>query len=301
MEKLGEALARVTPIRPSTDSSGSTEAVCQKCGSKPPFKFLNPAWSGKTYWDRMLDCDCDTAAAWRDTERIRRDLEDAERRRLADERRTRCSECGGDGHTGEWGNDGTYHRWHCDCEYGWRWNIEQFNRAGSMPKRFQLARLSDFPPEIQGHYNEDLFFDQGTGLFIHGGVGSGKTHFAAAVVYAYLRIENYDQVLFATMPDLLDRIRATYNGGERDDILERALTVPVLVLDDLGTEKVTDWVLEKIYQIVNHRYNDMALTICTSNYAPSMLAKRIGERAVSRLLEMCRVVKLEGADRRVKS
>jgi DNA replication protein DnaC len=154
-------------------------------------------------------------------------------------------------------------------------------------------------PAIKAELDKVAFGD-GEGVMIHGGVGTGKTFLAVAVLFDLLKSYDYREVMFATMPDLLDRIRASYNAPTRDDVLERALEVQVLVLDDLGTEKVTDWVREKVYQIINRRYNEQLCTICTTNLAPSQLAKHIGERTVSRLMEMCRVVKLDGADRRVQ-
>lgn len=286
----------MTLIRSSIDSSSSTER-CPKCGSREPFRYVNPEWNGFSYSDRMLACDCAEAVANREAQARRAEHERAERQRIAEERRARCPECGGDGFV-DVRQDGEVRYRPCICEYGIAQNVRWADDAEIVPKRFRGARLDQVPASVRERLAGPL--QDGEGFMIHGSVGTGKTYIAAALVYDLLRTVPHNRIMFATMPDVLDRIRATYNGGERDDVLQRALSVPVLVLDDLGTEKVTDWVREKVYQIINRRYNEQLTTICTTNLAPSGLARHIGERTVSRLMEMCRVVKLDGTDRRVQ-
>jgi DNA replication protein DnaC len=72
-----------------------------------------------------------------------------------------------------------------------------------------------------------------------------------------------------------------------------------LILDDLGTEKVSDWVLQSMYQIINARYVQMRQTVITSNHSLEELRSRIGDRIPSRIAEMCEVFELRGKDRRV--
>ncbi len=73
----------------------------------------------------------------------------------------------------------------------------------------------------------------------------------------------------------------------------------LLILDDLGAEKPTEWVRERMYEIVNQRYEWMRPIIVTSNLSPAQLAKQVGQRVASRLMEMCEVVELDGRDRRL--
>ena len=114
--------------------------------------------------------------------------------------------------------------------------------------------------------------------------------------------------LFYDTRDLLRIIRSTYDPSIRTtelEILRPVMTADLLVLDDLGAEKTSEWVEETMNLIVNTRYNERRLTIFTSNYAdipddtdPNSLLFRIGHRMRSRLHEMCEFVVMDGADYR---
>jgi DNA replication protein DnaC len=139
----------------------------------------------------------------------------------------------------------------------------------------------------------------GTGLFIYGPVGTGKTHLAAAVVNALLQLGHV--ALFAYSPDLLADFRAGIKDGSTEEKIQTAMKAPVLVLDDLGAERATDYAQEVLPRIINRRYEDLLPTICTTNLASSQLADQITARSVSRLTECCMWVELIGADfRRAK-
>ena len=140
----------------------------------------------------------------------------------------------------------------------------------------------------------------GAGAYLWGGVGTGKTHAAVALLRELIEVGHWAQ--FVSVPDLLDQIRATFNrsGESEEDICERPRNGDLVLLDDLGAEKPSEWVREKLYQIINARYNARRCTLVTSNKSPEQLAKQIGDRAVSRLMEMCEAIKLEGPDRRLK-
>jgi DNA replication protein DnaC len=299
MERLGDRLKLVPmpTMQPTSDSSSLTEA-CPKCKGKPPFQYVNPEWNGKNYWDRLRNCDCADAVAYHEERAKAKERAEQERQQIEAERKEKCAACGGDGYRSVFRND-EFVSVACSCQYGHSWNVYRAMERKLVPARFAGADMDLIDPAIKAELDKVAFGD-GEGVMIHGGVGTGKTFLAVAVLFDLLKSYDYREVMFATMPDLLDRIRASYNAPTRDDVLERALEVQVLVLDDLGTEKVTDWVREKVYQIINRRYNEQLCTICTTNLAPSQLAKHIGERTVSRLMEMCRVVKLDGADRRVQ-
>ena len=85
-----------------------------------------------------------------------------------------------------------------------------------------------------------------------------------------------------------------------DEIIEQAKKVELLVLDDLGAEKPSEWVVEKLFQVVNYRYNEMLPTIFTSNLSPEELENRIGERTVARIIEMAKVIRMVGKNLRNK-
>ncbi len=111
------------------------------------------------------------------------------------------------------------------------------------------------------------FARQGSGwLVLMGGYGTGKTHLAAAI--ANDRVGRGDSVLFVVVPDLLDYLRATFAPMSRityDDRFESVRNAPFLILDDLGAQSATAWAQEKLFQLLNHRYNEQLATVITTN------------------------------------
>src|SRR5947208_3715586 len=201
----------------------------------------------------------------------------------------------------------------CDC---WRENIGRERLAGAnIPKRYQHCTLGNFTS-----YNEsleravaqarrvaDAFPDATQGLFLEGQPGVGKTHLAVAVLKQAIQTTGARGLFYDTR-DLLRLIRSTYDPSTRTtelDILRPVMTAELLVLDDLGAEKTSEWVDETMNLIVNTRYNERRLTIFTSNYPdipddtePNSLLFRIGFRMRSRLHEMCEFVVMDAADYR---
>ena len=136
------------------------------------------------------------------------------------------------------------------------------------------------------------------GLF--GTFGTGKTHLAAAVANTVLALPM--PVYFGVVPDLLDYLRAAFapNSESRyDDRFDMLKNVPLLVLDDIGTEKSSDWAKEKLYQIINHRYNLRMPTIFTSNQDLDRLDGRIASRLKD--VSLSRLYYIEGDDYRMRS
>lgn len=160
------------------------------------------------------------------------------------------------------------------------------------------------------------------GLLVVGAPGTGKTHLAVAALRRL--ISRGHEGVFFDYQNLLERIRAGYNetlGTSSREAYRNALEAEILLLDDLGAHRVTDWVEDTVTSIVNFRYNNRKPLIATTNLVdPDMggnlfeknvamgghsyrttLEERIGERARSRLFEMCRVVRMPNvADYRVK-
>ena len=147
----------------------------------------------------------------------------------------------------------------------------------------------------------------GRGLLLEGQPGVGKTHLAVAVLKQVIQTCGARGLFYDTR-DLLRVIRSTYDPSIRTtelEILRPVMTAELLVLDDLGAEKTSEWVEETMNLIVNTRYNERRLTIFTSNYQdipddtePNSLLFRIGHRMRSRLHEMCEFVQMDGADYR---
>lgn len=116
-------------------------------------------------------------------------------------------------------------------------------------------------------------------LVLIGGYGCGKTHLAAAI--ANERIARHQPALFVNVPDLLDHLRATYKPTSPvtyDERFELVRTAPLLIMDDLGTENTTPWAGEKLYQILNYRYNAQLPTVITTNHRLEELDPRLRSR-----------------------
>lgn len=146
------------------------------------------------------------------------------------------------------------------------------------------------------------------GLLLTGPVGTGKTHLSVSVLRGLL--EKGVPCLFYEFGALLKEIQNSYNPVSQAselDVLAPVYETEVLVLDELGASKPTDWVRDTMMQIIGKRYNERRLTIFTTNYGDARrqpeeetLEDRVGVRLRSRLYEMCRTVTVEGEDYRRK-
>ena len=117
-------------------------------------------------------------------------------------------------------------------------------------------------------------------LVLYGTKGTGKSHLAAAVAN-HLESppeEERPLVMFITAPDLLDLLRSGYSVGDYDELLWLTRTVDVLILDDLGVERVNEWVDEKLFQILNYRYQAELPTMVVTNCRLEDLEPRIYDR-----------------------
>jgi len=193
-------------------------------------------------------------------------------------------------------------------------------RAAHIPPRYQHCTLQDYKAadsetskwiakaEAQRILDDYLAID-GRGLVFTGAVGVGKTHLAVAILREL--IERYRaHGLFYQFGALLRQIQDSYNPVSQTSelkVLQPVFDAEVLVLDELGASKPTDWVRDTMMQIINARYNDKRLTIFTTNYLDArknekdigeILEDRIGTALRSRLYEMCKTVVIEGEDYR---
>lgn len=190
--------------------------------------------------------------------------------------------------------------------------------SARIPRRYDHCTILNYKP-VNGNnshsqswalgFARQLMFDYPAverGLLFMGPVGVGKTHLSVAILRGLL--EKGINCLFYESGSLLKAIQNSYNPISKTSelrVLAPVLEAEVLVLDELGASKPTDWVKETMHHIINTRYNDKKLTIFTTNYmdtrrtsADETLEDRIGVRLRSRLYEMCKTIFIDGDDYR---
>ncbi len=209
----------------------------------------------------------------------------------------------------------------CDCKLQER--AHALLSSARIPKRYEHCELSNF--DFEGTHRglatarlaackfvEDYPVDK-AGLLLIGSIGVGKTHLAVGILKELISSKGI-ACLFYDYRELLKQIQNSYNDSVRAtelEVLRPVFETEVLVLDELGAVKPTEWVWDTVSLILNTRYNDNRTTIITTNFddkpaatvagprgagREETLGDRIGERMRSRLHEMCRIVRMEGAD-----
>jgi DNA replication protein DnaC len=180
--------------------------------------------------------------------------------------------------------------------------------AANTPARFRPRTLETFPAHATKAVATVREFLAGwngeRGIVLYGGYGVGKSSLLCAALDAILQRWATQAHLaslrayFTTTTNLLHGLRAGYRDGTYDALMERCQHVRLLAIDDLGVEKVTDWVLEKLFEILNERYNALLPTFVTTNFDPEQLGHRTEPRVVERLLETCDVIEVCGPNLR---
>lgn len=154
--------------------------------------------------------------------------------------------------------------------------------------------------KVCGEFAQSYGENKGEGLILTGPTGCGKTHLAAAVVREWAE-QGYAAV-FQSVPELLARLRATYDKSSEDAgeaaIMDALADADLLVLDDVGAEKPSAWTEERLYLLIDRRYRDNKPTILTTNLDAAALEKALGSRAMDRLLETCRIVRIQATSYR---
>jgi DNA replication protein DnaC len=124
-------------------------------------------------------------------------------------------------------------------------------------------------------------------IVLQGVTGCGKTHLAAAIVN--YRYQAGKSALFIVVPEFLDHLRSTFSPESKvsyDKLFESVKTTPLLVLDDFGEQETTPWAQEKLYQVINYRYNAQLPTVITTRCSLDDIDSRISSRFVDRKLSM---------------
>lgn len=258
-----------------------------------------------------------------------------ERVKAIEQEQAECPLCGGSG----WktipdpARPGREVATRCDCQL--RLMSARLLQQSRIPKRYQHCDFESF--EHLGSFaslHKALLAAQGfveqyplekTGLLLIGPIGVGKTHLAVSIM-KHLMASKATRCLFYDYRELLKEIQNSYNASVQAtemEVLQPVFDAEVLVLDELGAVKPSEWVWDTVSHILNTRYNEEKTTIITTNFRnlppgggeteragnygaaarsnrEETLGDRIGERMRSRLHEMCRIVQVEGEDFRLR-
>ena len=197
------------------------------------------------------------------------------------------------------------------CSYGVQRELERAVNSAKIPERYVGKTLADYKVDVN---NADavnfakIASASRIGAYFYGECGTGKTFLAAIIAQDFLRRRK--KVLFVKVPNLLDNIKATYNGnGSELAIFDELETADLVVLDDFGMEKPTQWAGATLCKILDMRYDGgLTKTLVTSNLSPKMLAEQLnnaadgvnfnGSRIFDRLREICKPILFKGTSRR---
>jgi DNA replication protein DnaC len=244
-----------------------------------------------------------------------------------------CPICGGTGWKNVGSSGKTSQVTRCDCRADDR--KIRLRQAARIPSRYDHCTLSDFQVDFEGahpsltkallaagRFVEDYPLEN-VGLWFSGPIGVGKTHLAVGIILQLVQSKGV-QCLFCDYRELLKEIQNSYNPSVQStelEILRPVFDAEVLVLDELGAIKPSDWVFDTVGYILNYRYNQKKTTVITTNFvnAPARgvqevtnhstnaeraksaargetLGDRITDRMRSRLHEMSRLVEMDGID-----
>ena len=191
--------------------------------------------------------------------------------------------------------------------------VDRLWERANVPRRFNDMRLVNSP---NTEYALRMVYSTGEpyqeaqepeSWFLHGAVGVGKT--CLAVGYAYEMVQAHlTPTRFVTLPGMMTEIRSCYdtNGPSEKEVLRFYKEAEMLILDDMGAEHTSssNWLADRLYQILGDRHDQLRPTVMTSNLSISELADTYGERITSRINEMCNngnnVLHMEGRNLRKK-
>ena len=191
-----------------------------------------------------------------------------------------------------------------------KYQVNQLISKSDLGRRFRERTFLNF---VTNKSNKDIFDKlfiyannfleiekEGKGLLLTGAVGTGKTHLAVSIAN-HLMYEEVIPVKFGNVTTLLSEVKSSYDKQATEseaEVINALSRVRLLIIDDLGKEKATEWSNNIIYTVINNRYENYKPTIVTTNLTIKELEQTIGEATVSRLIEMCDGVKVNGEDYR---
>lgn len=179
-------------------------------------------------------------------------------------------------------------------------SIHTWDKIG-IPKRFLLKELSDLRGYEKQVEKAATAISNGLSVFITGECGTGKTHMAVGLLKLWAKLNEPQTPLFVPSVEFFAELKSSFDSqtlNERD-IIARYTSAPLLSLDDVGVEKVSEWSRQQFFLVIDRRYRNMKPVIVTSNLSLDQVAANIDDRLASRLLEMGEIIKLDGPDRRV--
>lgn len=174
---------------------------------------------------------------------------------------------------------------------------------GRIPARYRQAEatdpaVADWAARLIAANGPRSDLGLGPSLLILGPTGVGKTHQAYGALRYLAKHGVRCKWAAYSAADLYAALRPNATGGPSEATFKETADAPLLVIDDLGAAKATEWTEEITYRLINRRYEHMLPTIFTSNVPPGELKTALGDRVASRLVEMCDRVVLKGDDRR---
>lgn len=247
---------------------------------------------------------------------------------------TACDQCDGSGFVPTRNKEGNMEVKECECRRVLK--LEKMLERAGLPQRYLTANFDSFvwrdrTMSVQRaylsakSYAENFLTDREHGLLLWGTVGTGKTHLAIAIT-RYVTMELGVRCNFVDFRQLLKRIQATFgtSTATTEEVMKPVLEAELLVLDEIGAARLTDWTFEVVEEVLNRRYNDARATVITTNLPnlpcaaelpaddsrggygriassvlqPETLGDRIGTRMFSRVQQMCTPIELQGTDYR---
>jgi len=188
---------------------------------------------------------------------------------------------------------------------------ESMLKKFKIPKRFKNKGFDNYDTDqgdekafkaVKNYANNfEEHFKKGHWLILTGGYGLGKTHLAIATAKDCLNYfaakeaersrstiySGMGKVMFISSSEMIQAIRDSYDSKVKNEqeLMNKYKNTPVLIIDDLGTEKSSEWQREKMYIVLNHRYNELLPTIITTNLDAGDLFSHVSERVVERMIE----------------